>query len=611
MRISLVEAHLHNPFIVYPLESLLLTGPKTIGVAFPMKLSALARLTGICIIGILGSLLLTRAARVGPEHVNRSSALGVVAPAGSIINDAISRNVPAATVEQVAVTPTLMNVADIIIQPDRPNFQDDAALETPLTTFQLAARQEAALGQPINPDVQIAEPGPDPGAPLLGVNFDAIDYQETGTNSPPDPEIAVGTAHVIVVVNVAIQVYDKTGNELTTIIPANDFFSANSGCDDEVLYDPNVLYDEEAGRYLIGFDQGPFSLGGGYCLAVSQTNDPTGAWWLYYFGINDNQGWVDFPQAAVADEYIVMAGNVFDYQPAPSTTYVGAKIWAFDKSRLYIGAAVAPEAESLGPNYFTLQPLHLHGAAQGTWPNHGERVYFLADDFDGRHYTLFEWTPGESAAQVNTIDLGQAGFPINVPQNGPGTLQSNDYRILDFEYRNSHGWLTQTVSCNPSGTTANCIRWAQIRIFDGILGRSGVGTYGSSSEHRIFPDLAVNLCNDMVIGYTKSSGSIFPGIWYTGRKAAETSGTLQAEAQLRAGEVAYTSFGSDPSPHRWGDYTGMTIDPNGRTFWYVGEYSKDIPVASKWATYVGSFSYPDCQPLNVVDQIFLPIITEP
>lgn len=38
----------------------------------------------------------------------------------------------------------------------------------------------------------------------------------------------------------------------------------------------------------------------------------------------------------------------------------------------------------------------------------------------------------------------------------------------------------------------------------------------------------------------------------------------------------------------------MAIDPNGRTFWYIGEYSRDNSVANEfagWGTYIGKFEF--------------------
>jgi hypothetical protein len=134
------------------------------------------------------------------------------------------------------------------------------------------------------------------------------------------------------------------------------------------------------------------------------------------------------------------------------------------------------------------------------------------------------------------------------------------------------------------------------------------GVLASDGQHRFFPDLAVNDCNDMVVGYTKSSASTFPGTSVAGRRSSDPPGTLQPEVQLRAGEIAYTAF--DNSPFRWGDYTGMTIDPNGKTFWYAGQYSKITGNQyGRWAIYIGSFEFDTCTPRLLDNQLFLPVIS--
>ena len=149
-----------------------------------------------------------------------------------------------------------------------------------------------------------------------------------------------------------------------------------------------------------------------------------------------------------------------------------------------------------------------------------------------------------------------------------------------------------TIGCNPGSGTVNCVRWAQINPATATVLDAGV--YSSNGEYRQFPDLAVNHCDDMAIGYTKSSSSIFPSIFVTGRENTDPAGTLQAEVQLKAGEISYTSFETS-APRRWGDYTEMTIDPDGLTFWYLGEYSKDTGTTQgRWGTYIGSYSFSSC-----------------
>jgi hypothetical protein len=44
------------------------------------------------------------------------------------------------------------------------------------------------------------------------------------------------------------------------------------------------------------------------------------------------------------------------------------------------------------------------------------------------------------------------------------------------------------------------------------------------------------------------------------------------------------------SAHRWGDYTTMSIDPDGQTFWYANEYIQTSGSAS-WKTKIASFQF--------------------
>ncbi|HEX5717792.1 MAG TPA: hypothetical protein VF179_16660, partial [Thermoanaerobaculia bacterium] len=46
-------------------------------------------------------------------------------------------------------------------------------------------------------------------------------------------------------------------------------------------------------------------------------------------------------------------------------------------------------------------------------------------------------------------------------------------------------------------------------------------------------------------------------------------------------------------------YTGMTPDPNGTHFWYLGEYAKIIPGPSTWGTWISRLGYPCRTPHSV------------
>ena len=456
-------------------------------------------------------------------------------------------------------------------------------------------RDEAMKMTP-SPKLQAAQSSVLSGkSPAAGIGFDSLDITDCcggGANVPPDPELAVGPNHIIAVVNVALEIYDKTGSLLAGPITFSSFFGTSTDCDGVAVFDPNVLYDEEAGRWILGGDCD----GTHYSVAASATSDPLGDWNIYSFATDFAGAFFDYPHAGVGVDAIFMGSNQFG--GTLSGGFEG-RVFAMDKAALYSGSSpMAVVSHSTGFDGGTPQPMNLHGFNVGTWPDSGPH-YIMTEVFDGITHTVWSWADpfgtdtftNEGDLNLNTATGVTAGFPVDVPQSGGSNIQGNDWRGLDTEYRNGYIWMTNTIACNPGSGTVNCLRWAKIDPSVPSVMDSGV--YASNGEYRIFPDLAVNQCGDMAIGYTKSSSSIFPGIWVTGRENTDAAGTLQAETQLKSGEIAYSAF--DSVPRRWGDYTGMTIDPNGKTFWYLGEYSKDTENASgRWGTYIGSYSFPSC-----------------
>lgn len=464
-----------------------------------------------------------------------------------------------------------------------------SALQAEALNLEAEKRVESGVGAPL--------------APTPGISFSSLDYNETGGSTPPDPHLAAGPNHLIAVANVAFEIYDKQGNSLFGPASFSSLFGGTSGCTG--LFDPTTLYDEEANRYILAIDAD----GDAFCIGVSATSDPTGSWHLYSFDTDISGAFFDYPHIGVGINAIYMGANQF-----LGNSFFEGRVWAMDKDQMYAGLPMTPQTRSVGGGSGTPQPMHLHGYAQGTWPSSGPD-YFVTDPGDGDSLQLWSWSNalgGSAPSLVATLNLQTAtgvtsGFPLSFPQQGGSSIQANDWRFRGMEYRNGSAWVADSISCNPGAGTTNCVRWAEIDLATRTIVQAGV--LGDSGQHRTFPDLAVNLCEDMAIGYTRSSSSSYPGVWYTGRKHTDPAGTLQGEMLLKAGEVTYVGF--DGSPYRWGDYTGMTIDPDGKTFWYLGQYSKNIAAAANWGTYVGSMSYPDCgsvPPPNLNEKLYVPLV---
>jgi hypothetical protein len=99
--------------------------------------------------------------------------------------------------------------------------------------------------------------------------------------------------------------------------------------------------------------------------------------------------------------------------------------------------------------------------------------------------------------------------------------------------------------------------------------------------------LAVDQDGNLAIGYSVSSTQTYPSIRIAGRLASETPGQLpQAEVELVAG------LGAQTGTHRWGDYSALTVAPDGCTFYYTTEYL--LETGSNWQTWITPFRYPSC-----------------
>lgn len=559
----------------------------------------IARFVILLVFVLLGLWLIVGTWQPAPETVARQQAIRAYAPGD--VDRVAGTAVPAAAVA-LPVTVDLRQIPAGVPDPDNQLarwqrgeldiFENDGII----SSVQQAALRAEAAELPTSDQVHTGPAGPGASAPVVGIHFESISFTEccglAGGNVPPDPELAVGPNHIIAVANVAFEIYDKAGNSLVGPTTFASFMSGNPDCTG--VFDPNAVYDEAADRFILGIDAD----GTDYCIAVSQTGDPTGSWNLYAIETGSSTLFFDYPHLGVGRDAIYMGANIFSWV---TNLFVDSRVWAFDKVAMYSGLPASFVMRSLGNLDDSPQPLHLHGWQQGTWPVSGPHYIFSERDFSGADHTLWAWDDPFGAnllTAVANIDLDAAtgvssGLPLNFPQLGGSLLQGNDWRPQDFEYRNGYAWTTGTIACNPGGGSVNCLRWAQIDLSSFAVVDAGV--FGSNGQYRSFPDLAVNGCDDMAIGYTKSSSSMFPGVFATGRLSTDVAGTLQAETELKAGEISYIAF--DPAPHRWGDYTEMTIAPDGVTFWYLGEYSKNTGTGiGRWGTYIASMTLGSCTP---------------
>jgi hypothetical protein len=472
--------------------------------------------------------------------------------------------------------------------------------------------------------------------PTLGTNFNGLDVADCCGNPgnfftwPPDPDIAVGANHIVVGVNSAFAVYNKSGVKQGATVNAYSFWSTAGGVCGTIANDPNgsifdpfVAYDPGADRFIVGFDA--FSNDGStrrsyVCIAISPVGDPTaaaGSWYRYSVNVKENVSgsdqWLDYPHIGVWYNGLYVTGNYFRFS---DNAYLYSSIYALDKADMYAGLAtdiriVDDIRDAYDYPIFTLQPVK----ASYTYPSTGP-VYFLNNDClvisvpcDAAELNVYKLTVdfvggGTSLALAENLSVATYAYPVSASQSGTtAKVQANDERLLDAQWHtNGTIYATHTGGCNPGGGTVDCVRWYQVGNLSGTPTLLQQGTISGSSQYRFFPDLAVDRSGNMAIAYSYSSSSDQVGIRFTGRQAGDSNGTTAADATFKAGEAVYSNtFAS--SPHRWGDYTAMAVDPvDGCTLWYVGEFSKTRVYSSgpNWGTRIGKLSFSSCAVLTLV-----------
>ena len=127
---------------------------------------------------------------------------------------------------------------------------------------------------------------------------------------PPDGGLAVGASHVLAAVNTSLKIWDKSGAAPSGAVSLPAFFSG-AGCLAN-FSDPSADYDPvSGGHFILEALTYANSSDSTICIAVSQTNDPLGAWNRYAFPVSGSGNLLDFPHIAVGSDAIYLAGSQY------------------------------------------------------------------------------------------------------------------------------------------------------------------------------------------------------------------------------------------------------------------------------------------------------------
>ena len=459
---------------------------------------------------------------------------------------------------------------------------------------------------------------PSPLSSFFGLTFSAW-----GDGWPPDTNGDAGPVYYIQTVNTSVGIFNKsTGAQVSAFsfdTLMSQGFAPTHPCYNKNYGDPVVVWDPATDRWFIS--DFAFSVDGSgnpvsptyECIAVSQTSDPVSGGW-YFYALASSDYFPDYPKVGIWPDGLYITANMFAYTGSGSFQLVRA--WVLNKAQMVAGQTASVQSVNLpatisGASVFSALPSTYH-TVTGAPP--AGRENFIASIWSSKLARVWKWhvdwtTPANSTftgpSNVTLSTWNQA--PSTVAELGGNALDTLGERLMmQAQYTNIGGveslWLTHTVA-NAGATSLAAPRWYQINVTGGSVVTSAPiqqSTWAPDTSYsRWMGSLAVDKNGNMALGYSRASSTAYPAIYYAGRLANDPASTLgQGETLLHQG-LGYQccTFSDGSTNSRWGDYSAMTIDPDGCTFWYTTEYydSKATTNAGNdWQTRIGSFRFADC-----------------
>ena len=458
--------------------------------------------------------------------------------------------------------------------------------------------------------------------------------------NPPDPVGDVGPNHYVQMVNLAYAVYDKAGNLLLGPLDTGTLWSnfAVPDCTDP-SGDPIVLYDQLEDRWLLSqfTTRGPLYYN---CIAISQTGDPTGAYYRYAFVTQPDPDlpggtfFPDYPKYGVWTNSYLMTTRDFGDIAA-----YGISVYALEKNKMLAGNPKARAVQFfLDSNVVPLEligdgllPADIDGTRRPL--DHVAAPIVGTQDDGGGYGATFDalniwelsvkWNATPEAALTLAAQLPVAAFdsifpcaPTSrdcLPQ--PGIADPNQYLdILSYRQRAAHRLAYRNFGTHEAMVTNQSVeaspgvagvRWYEIRrnytapnkkAWAYSVNQQGTFAPGDG-VHRWMGSAAMDWQGNIALGYSVVNGiDVYPGIRYTGRLAGDTPG----EMTLGEGTIVDGTGVQRSTNSRWGDYSSLNVDPvDDCTFWYVNEYytlAGQLSSTAGWQTRIGSFKLPGCVP---------------
>jgi hypothetical protein len=490
-----------------------------------------------------------------------------------------------------------------------------------------AAGASAASSSAARTGVAVAPRAPQ----TVGTNFLGGTFNDSGF-IPPDSMGAAGPTQFVVVINGLIRTFDKAGNADNALNTSTDSFFA-SVLGTNFTSDPRIRYDRLSGRWFITMltvdpNAGDLQPANNLLLAVSSGSTIASSSSFTFFAFQqdsvtpagtDAGCFWDYDTLGIDVNALYVGGNIFCVQ-GNAAPYTDSSLFVIRKSSV-VGAGPivvtafrnitngdGSQTTSAGP--FTPQGADNDSPSATTGYVIGVDVRFFSH-LKVRRITDPGGTPSISANL--DITVATTTTPIAVPHQGDSDgrlLDSVDERLMNAVVRNGQIWTIHNIQVDASGAGSNTggrdgSRWYQIGNLDTTPTVTQFGTvFDPAATNPLswwMPSINSSPQGHVAIGGSVAGVNHFADAWTAGRLTTDPLGTMETPSVYTSSASAYNPVfqGFADNPHRWGDYSFTSLDPNdGMTMWTIQEYTSSTDT---WGVRVARLGPPPpATPLSVV-----------
>jgi hypothetical protein len=431
--------------------------------------------------------------------------------------------------------------------------------------------------------------------PVLVSQADGINFTQSGCGcTPPDQALAAAPGYVFEGVNNLLEVFTPTYAQKFGPWTAATFFAPVKHAS-TFFSDPQITFDAERAKYLIAWLEVKNDLSADWIdIAVSTTSTPSPLTSFREYSIPatsfQTDDFCDYP--TLGYDFWGMYVSCVDFTIAGA--FKGNSTYLFNINGLlanaigtYWGALNVPTDLGGNPPAFRLSPTIEDGVPMAEWIIATDAGYgVLSSNLTlcalTNTHALISNLPPTYTCGFNSLPLAYDD-PQNAVEPG-GHVLDPGAGTKQIAYRNGRLYFALAITINCGGTVEDGIAWYDVvpqvttlaafnpQHVNGIVSAYSEANYWCFTNADSFmPTLHPGHENDMALVFNFSSSSIFPGIGYSGRMAADAPNDMGQG--LNFGIVLFGS--SSNTTGRWGDYSACALTTNlvtRGTLFCAGEY---------------------------------------